>query len=186
VDLSPYGFADKGLWKNAVATAAVARAVALRAKVSQGDSETYFAAALLRDIGMLVLSPFLAQRQVRLSAQRDAKDRDVQRRERNILGFDHCGAGERVADKWTLPASIRLCISHHHRIPPTAKVEELRLLASVRLAERLVYAAGIGMAKDHPFDIHLEPVLIHASGLDASRFEDLVRELPQIVKTAEM
>jgi HD-like signal output (HDOD) protein len=158
----------------------------LRAKASQGESESYFAAGLLRDIGLLVLGPLLAQRHLRIGAATTAKDHDIQAQERRILGFDHCWVGERVADRWSLPANLKLCIVHHHRIPATASMEELRLLASVRLAERLVYASGVGVTKDHPFDARLDPLLIQASGLGAARFEELVRDLPQIIKASEM
>ena len=186
VDLASYGFSDRGLWRNAVATASVARAIGLKAKASPSESEAYFAAGLLRDIGMLVLGPVLTQRQQRLSATPAGKEHDIQAREREVLGFDHGWVGARAAEKWGLPANLKLCIVHHHRIPATTTIEELRLLATVRLAERLVYATGVGVLKDHPFDARLEPILIQASGLGAERFEGLIKELPQIIKAAEM
>ncbi len=188
VDLSGYGYADKGLWLNSCATAALAKSIAQRNGSSRDDAEEYFVAGLLRDIGMLVLGPFLQQLQTPLRRQPAGADQehDILRRERATLGWDHCWAGERVAERWTLPESLKLVIGHHHRIPPDASAKVLRQLASVRLAERLTYAAGIGLVKDHPFDHQIDPVLIQAAGLTAPKFQELIKDMPGIIATSDL
>ena len=185
VDLSAYGYADKGLWLNSCATAALAKAVGQRNGSSRDDAEEYFVGGLLRDVGMLVLGPFLAQLQSPLRRTTEGET-DILRRERAVLGFDHCWAGERVAERWTLPEGLCTVISHHHRIPPDASVQVLRLLARVRLAERLIYAAGIGLLKDHPFDHQIDPLLIQASGLTAPKFQELIKDMPGIIATSDL
>ena len=187
-DLSVYGFQAKGLWTNSIATAGLARAVALRNGAGKDAAEEYFVAGLLRDVGMLVLGPFLADRKVtlrKLTEVKSASDLDILRRERDILGIDHAWAGERVGQRWTLPDDLRLVITHHHRIPQTANPTVLKTLASVRLAERLIYSAGIGVLKDHPFETSIDAVLLHAAGLSTGKLEELVKELPAIVKASE-
>jgi HD-like signal output (HDOD) protein len=179
VDVSSYGFADQGLWRNSIATAAVARAIAQRTGVSKDDAEGYFVAGLLRDIGMLVLGPMLAQRKVRLHA-RDG-DSDLLTYERQVIGFDHCWVGERVAERWKLPESLRMAIARHHRIPATASQADLRLLAGVRLAERLVYASATGLLPDHPFDHRIDGTLVQATGLDGAGFQRLAGEIPRLI-----
>ncbi len=185
VDLSVYGFADKGLWLNSCATAALAKAVALRNGTGKDEAEEYFVAGLLRDIGMLVLGPFLTQHKVALRRSTEGEI-DILRRERQALGWDHCWVGEKVAEKWTLPDGLKLVIGNHHRIPPDASAKALRQMASVRLAERLTYAAGIGMLKDHPFDHQIDPLLIQAAGLSAPKFQELVRDMPGIVAKSDI
>lgn len=185
VDLSGYGYGDKGLWLNSCATAALAKAVAQRNGSSRDEAEEYFVAGLLRDIGMLVLGPFLAQLKTPLRRSPDS-DTDILRRERQLLGWDHCWAGERVAEKWSLPEGLRQVIAHHHRIPPDASAKVLKTLASIRLAERLTYAAGIGLLKDHPFDHQIDAVLIQASGLTASKFQELVKEMPALIAKSDL
>ncbi len=185
VDLSAYGYADKGLWLNSCATAALAKAIAQRNGSSRDESEEYFVAGLLRDIGMLVLGPFLAQHQAPLRRTAEG-EHDILRRERELLGWDHCWAGEKVAERWSLPEGLRLVIGHHHRIPPDASVKLLRQLASVRLAERLTYAAAIGLLKDHPFDHQIDPLLIQAAGLTAPKFGELVKDMPEIVAKSDL
>ncbi len=187
VDLSGYGYADKGLWVNSCATAALAKAVAQRNGATRDDAEEYFVAGLLRDIGMLVLGPFLAQKKILLRKIVDPKeDSDILRRERETLGFDHCWAGEKVAEKWTLPEGLRLVIGHHHRIPPDASMQVLRQLAGVRLAERLIYNLGVGLLKDHPFNHQIDALLIQAAGLNSAKFQDLLKDMPEIIAKSDL
>ncbi len=186
VDLSAYGFGDKGLWKNSFATAALAKAVAQEAKAGQQCEEEWFVAALLRDVGMLVLGPFMTKAGVALRGDPANPDADIIRRERQVLGYDHCWVGEQVAERWKLPDQLRLCIARHHRIPTDVSAATMRQLAAVRLAERIGYAAGIGLLKDHPFDAHIDGMLIHAAGLDPESFSRLMKRVPAVVQSVEM
>jgi HD-like signal output (HDOD) protein len=187
VDLAGYGYADKGLWVNSCATAALAKAVAQRNGATRDDAEEYFVAGLLRDIGMLVLGPFLAQKKILLrKIVAPKEDSEILRREREALGFDHCWAGEKVAEKWTLPEGLRLVIGHHHRIPPDASMQVLRRLAGVRLAERLTYNLGVGVLKDHPFNHQIDALLIQAAGLNSAKFQELLKDMPDIIAKSDL
>jgi HD-like signal output (HDOD) protein len=182
VDLSSYGFQPEGLWKNSIATAAVARAIGLSNGTGKDDAEEYFVAGLLRDVGMLVLGPFLKRRGIRLT--RIEGEHDILTAERQALGFDHCWVGDRVADKWNLPDALRMCIAKHHRIPASASDKDLKQLAAVRLAERLVYAAGVGVSPDHTFDKRIDEILIKAAGLDSPGFQQLMTDMPRLLSSA--
>ncbi|GDY14184.1 metal-dependent phosphohydrolase [Planctomycetota bacterium] len=186
LDLSAYGFAEKGLWKNSFATAALAKAVAQESKAGPQCEEEWFVAALLRDVGMLVLGPFLAKADIKLRADPDRAEIDILRRERQVLGYDHCWVGERIGERWKLPEPLRLCIARHHRIPTDVSASTMRQLAAVRIAERIGYAAGIGLLKDHPFDAHIDGMLIHAAGLNAESFSQLMKRVPAVVSSSEM
>lgn len=184
VDLACYGFKPDGLWKNSVVTAMMARDIARRCGVDRDISEEYFLAGLMRDVGKLVLGPILAKGGVKLRKQAGNKD-DILTRERRAVGFDHCWAGERVADKWGLPPDLVLAIGKHHRIPSLLSDQEMKRLATIRLAERLAYAAGAGVVSDHPFDVHIDGVLLQAVGLSAALFQTFMTEAPGIVAKAD-
>lgn len=184
VDLSGYGFAEKGLWTNSVATAAMAKAIAKATGATKDEAEEHFVAGLLRDVGMMVLGGFLSDRKISLR-KIETGEKDILRRERTLLGLDHCRVGERVAQKWTLPDALTATIGQHHRIPAGADPKTLRQLAAVRLAERLTYAANVGLMKDHPFETTIDGVLIQATGLSGPAFQNLLKDMPTIVKAAE-
>lgn len=179
VDLASYGFAPHGLWRNSIATAAVARAIGLRTSTHKDDAEEYFVAGLLRDVGMLVLGPFLTRRQVQLRS--DVTQTDIISRERQALGFDHCWVGDRVSEKWRLPEALRVVLGKHHRVPADISEKTMRQLAAVRLAERLVYATGTGLLADHPFDQAIDGNLLHAVGLDPGSFQSLMSDIPRLI-----
>lgn len=178
VEMEPYGLASGGLWRQAVATAMVARATALRAGASADLAEECFAAGLLRDVGLLVLAPFLARSRIRLQPT----ETGILQAERRAIGYDHCWAGDRLASKWRLPAPLQACIARHHR---QSMDHEPPHLGVVRLAERLVFAAGIGFSGEHPFDARIDARLIKQAGLDAARFAALCAEVPTLIKHCE-
>lgn len=181
VDLEPYAMVRGGLWRNSLATASVARAIGLRAKASPDLSEEYFAAGLLRDVGLLVLSPFLARSGVHLRAD-PANRIDVLLAERRAVGFDHSWVGQRLAEKWHLPEVLAVAIGRHHHSPDNAVPAARGHLGAVRLAERLVYAAGIGVQADHPFDAQIDAQAIRGASLDAVAFAALCAEVPALIK----
>jgi HD-like signal output (HDOD) protein len=184
IDLDCYGFKQDGLWKNSIVTAMLARDIARRCGIGRDESEDYFLAGLMRDVGKLVLAPIMGRHQVILRKDISSKD-DILVRERRTMGFDHCWAGERVAEKWRLPVGLCLAIGKHHRIPPNLNDDQMKLLARLRLAERLAYAAGAGVITDHPFDAQIDAVLLQASGLSATLFQAFMMEAPGIVAKAE-
>jgi HD-like signal output (HDOD) protein len=184
LDLGAYGFAKEGLWRNSMATASLAKSIAIRTGVGKDDAEEIFSAALLRDVGMLVLGPIMARHGITLRRS-SGQPEDILQRERQVIGFDHSWVGERVADKWKLPANLALAIGKHHRIPAHAEAKVLRHLATVRLAERLAYSAGAGVVADHPFDGRVDGVLVQTAGFDAPGFAALMAEVPRIVSDAE-
>ena len=182
--LAVYGFSERGLWKNSIATATMARAISVAAGRPPDESEDAFIAGLIRDIGMLVLGPFLAQ--AGHSLRRQDGDSDIIQRERELIGYDHCWVGERVGEKWRLPHTIRLALARHHRVPPGLTPDQACLLAAVRLAERLAYTSRIGVLPDHPFDSRIDPMLIQDAGLNAAHFQGLMQQLPTVIAGADM
>jgi HD-like signal output (HDOD) protein len=181
VDLKPYGMNEGGLWRNSMATGAVARAVGLKAGAGPDAAEEWFAAGLLRDVGMLVLAPFLNKAGMKLKHG----DRDVIAQERRAIGFDHAWVGDLLAEKWSLPATLRASIGQHHRPPAAGDPALLRQTAAVRLAERLVYAAGVGVQPDHPFDVQIDSHLVSRAGLDATSFAAVCADVPALIKSVE-
>jgi len=183
-ELSAYGFTSQGLWKNSIATAALAREIGRRNGMAPQAAEEAFVAGLLRDVGMLVLGPLLAKHAISLRRVAGSDD-DIITRERKALGYDHCWTGDQVAEKWRLPRAIALVIGRHHRVPGQQGQEVARPLAVVLVAERLVYAGLGGVVADHPFDSRLEAGLLKCAGLDGASFQQLVEVVPGIIAAAE-
>lgn len=182
-NMTGYGFVSRGLWRNAVVVAGLSREVAACCGLAREQADEYFVAGLLRDVGLLVLGPFLDRAGLRLPPPSGAQDIIVH--EREALGFDHCWAGERITERWDLPEDIRFVTARHHRVPRDVGAERLHLVAAVRLAERIAARALIGLDEGHPFEQEVDATLLHVAGLDAEAFRNLLGKLSELSANAD-
>jgi len=182
-DLAVYGFSNNGAWKCALACGAIAKAIAQETGVIGDEQEIYFLGGLMHDVGLLVTGPELRRRN--LDCVRGA-GKSLIEQERDCLGIDHVTVGERLAERWRLPVALRACISEHHFEPGRWTIAHTKLVASVRLAERLAFASRIGLNAKHAFDAKIDPVFLKQAGLDAASLQRLTKALPAVVAAAEI
>ncbi len=109
-----YGLVENTLWKHSVAAALVAETIGQICRVSVPPES--FAAALLHDIGKLVLGRFLDEKTLALlhDAQTQGHLNPLDA-EKEILQVNHAELGGLIAQKWGLPESIVKGISYHHQ-----------------------------------------------------------------------
>jgi putative nucleotidyltransferase with HDIG domain len=112
--LPAYGLGENALWKHSVAAAIAAETMGQICRVSVPPEA--FAAALLHDIGKLVLARFLDAPTLELIREAESSGHlDPLQAEREILEVNHAELGGLIAQKWGLPESIVQGISYHHR-----------------------------------------------------------------------
>ena len=121
------GFKHIAYWKRAIFTATAARTLAARVKVP--EQEEGFLAALLADIGMLLLDSVLGD------AYGDVHDRvtshvDLAAAEQAALGATHAEVGGMLAEIWRLPAMLSGPIKYHTN-PSHATEPVVRKLAEL-------------------------------------------------------
>ncbi len=138
-------FADE-LWRHALATAVMAQVLRrhLRFKI---DENLIFTAALLHDVGKVVLSSFVIDKYRTIESKVESGECSFQEAEREILGFDHAEIGGKIAEKWEFPPEIIAAIRFHHE--PSRSSKEFRLLSElVALANNLTVMVGYGTGVD--------------------------------------
>jgi putative nucleotidyltransferase with HDIG domain len=136
------GFDWRHLWIHALATAAIAEELERQLR-SNDDSQVHLA-ALLHDVGKIVLSTIApdAYREVLLvSWNENGRLEDL---ERERLGVDHREAGVLFAQHNQLPPVVLESIAHHNR-PEEAKVHRFEV-ALVAVANYLSKAHGVGFS----------------------------------------
>lgn len=126
------GFKHLIYWKRSIFAATAARTLA--SKVGLVQQEEAFLAALLKDIGMLVLDQVLDDAYGEIHA-RVTNHQELVAAERETLGMTHAEVSGLLAAQWKLPPLLHVPIAHHHT---PEKVEDLTLR---RLTE-LVGLAG--------------------------------------------
>jgi putative nucleotidyltransferase with HDIG domain len=166
----------QNFWRHSLYTALLARLLAKRAGKCEADA--VFTAALLHDIGELVIFNRLPQqaKDVVLLVLDSGDELPVYQAEQQILGFDHAQVGGELARQWKLPPLLEECIEFHHDIQ--AAVRFPREVALVHIANILAL-----MAEVHSFDTDdvspIDPSAWLTVGLTA---EDVIHEVVEEVQ----
>ena len=121
------GFKHITYWRRSIYSATAARAIA--AKINIVQQEESFLAALLQDIGMLVLDQVLGDEYGEIHA-RTQTHHDLANAELAALGTTHAEVAGIIAEQWKLPPLLTLPIAHHHN-PNDVKDPALRKVAEV-------------------------------------------------------
>lgn len=109
----PIGILDmRRFWLHSIATASLARAVAVELRYRAADK--LFVGGLLHDIGRLVMVIERPESMAEALLQVQERDADLIEVERDVFGFDHTEVGEALAHAWSLPESVCSMIAGHH------------------------------------------------------------------------
>ena len=132
-------------WRHSLYCALVARILSKQAR--KCDPDAVFTAALLHDIGELVIFNRLPQqaKDALLLVLDSADELPVYQAERQIMGFDHAQVGGELSRQWKLPPMLEECIEFHHDIQSARRFP--REVALVHIANILAL-----MAEIHTFD----------------------------------
>lgn len=100
-----------GLWRHSIASAATAKTLSRHTSL---DPDQAFTAALLHDIGKMVLDIHFPALYLQVINHQQDQQCLIREAEENILGCDHSEVGALVAQKWKLPDEITDTIRAHH------------------------------------------------------------------------
>jgi diguanylate cyclase (GGDEF)-like protein len=131
------GFKHIVYWKRSIYAATAARSIA--SKLNMVQQEEAFLAALLKDIGMLVLDQVLGERYGEIHTRVNTHSELVSA-ETEALGINHADAGGLLAEQWKLPPLLTTPIAYHHT-PRDVKDPALRKLTE--LVELSGYCADV-------------------------------------------
>jgi HD-like signal output (HDOD) protein len=146
--LPQYGLGEGELWRHSVAASLAAELLTQRAP-NRPPAEAA-TAALLHDLGKLVMARFLDRELLRRLQEVQRGGATRLEAEAEVLGIDHAELGGLIARSWALPESlVRGIREHGNPRPPVSSPEGDTLVASVFLADELAKAVGAGL-DDNP------------------------------------
>jgi HD-like signal output (HDOD) protein len=128
-----YGLGEGELWRHAVSSAHVAKILAAKFGLSR-KKHTLYTAALLKDIGKLILGRFVAFSFEQINILVNCKGFSFNDAEREIIGMNHEELGALVGQKWCFSDKLTYIIGHHHLSDESARED---------LETSLVYLADI-------------------------------------------
>ena len=139
-----YDLAEGDLWKYSVSSALIARELAERGKSE--NSHLIFTAALVKDIGKVVLNQYVADSYEKINLLVSKHEFSFREAEKAVIGIDHAELGSEVAKKWNFSEKMVDIIRFHHS--PSESEEALPETSIVHLADTLCMMMGIGVGSD--------------------------------------
>ncbi|PKM76764.1 MAG: hydrolase [Firmicutes bacterium HGW-Firmicutes-15] len=143
-EVEGYALAPGELWRHSQCVAISARLIAKTCKFYTVD--VAYTAALLHDIGKVVLNSTMKQAYHEVVAMVESENIPFSQAEDQILGFNHAMVGAKIAEKWNLPPELVEAIAYHHN-PEQSKIN-LQLTSIVHIADVICLSMGMGIGID--------------------------------------
>jgi putative nucleotidyltransferase with HDIG domain len=164
------------LWRHSIAASVAAEGLVKVLKVEA--AEEIFTAALLHDVGKLVLGDFVKDefKQIETAVSQGIS---FEMAEKIVLGTNHADVGARILTKWLLPPEIINAVQFHHA--PEASERISSMLDIVHVANFISMMIGIGIGSD---GLQHEPSVevTERLGLEPSHLEKVASQTMQWVK----
>jgi len=137
------------LWQHSVAVSVTAEGLMRELKVAESDE--IFTAALLHDLGKLILGGFVEEdlKEIQTLAARGIP---FQTAEQEVLGTDHAEIGALMLESWSFPPNLVSAVRWHH--DPDSAPETSAMMDIVHVANVLCLMIGIGIGVE---GLHYEP-----------------------------
>jgi putative nucleotidyltransferase with HDIG domain len=165
-----YDLKDGELWRHSVTCALLSQIISKR--LGQEPTPTHFTAALLHDIGKVILSRFVADHFGEIRRLVQEGGRSFIAAEKEVLGIDHAELGGKISEQWQFPKMIGSAIRYHH--DPLRIGEDSEMLQLIYLCDLVSMLTGIGGGADGlSYHGHKEVMKSHhLSGQDIEQFID--------------
>jgi putative nucleotidyltransferase with HDIG domain len=164
------------LWRHSIAASVAAECLVKVLKVEA--AEEIFTAALLHDVGKLVLGDFVKDefKQIETAVSQGIS---FEMAEKIVLGTNHADVGARILTKWLLPPEIVNAVQFHHAPEDSERISSM--LDIVHVANFISMMIGIGLGRD---GLQHEPSaeVTERLGLQPGHLEKVASQTMQWVK----
>jgi putative nucleotidyltransferase with HDIG domain len=133
-----YGLEKGELWKQSVAAAKVARNLAERRQM--GNISALYTAALLKDIGKVVLHEYVGKQLDNIQRKVTSKGISFLEAEKACIGMDHAALGGIIAREWGFNSHLIYMIENHHLNDSAARLDAAT--TAIYLADMVAMMAG--------------------------------------------
>ena len=139
-----YGLDEGDLWRYSVASALIVRDLAEKRNLA--SKHMLFTAALLKDIGKVILNRFVADAFGKIQELVQKQGLSFMEAEKKVIGVDHSELGGLVASNWKFSQKMVYIIQNHHLSDIHAREDYETCL--VYLSDIICMMMGIGGGSD--------------------------------------
>lgn len=161
-----YDLTEDDLWAHGAASGLAVRALKLECPATNVP-EIAQPAALMHDIGKLVLVRTVQMKPAEISAVCERDKITWVEAERHVLGCDHAEVGGMLARKWELPEDLCLAIEHHHDQPIAIQNP---VIDAVVLANYVAKSISTGLGAEG-LNIGMDVTVSRRLGVDRDSFD---------------
>jgi putative nucleotidyltransferase with HDIG domain len=171
-----YDLSPGELWRHSIAVTVAAEGLVKELNINA--AEEIFTAALLHDVGKLVLGDFVRDDYKKIE---DVLNRGIsfERAENMVLGINHAELGAEILRKWSFPKELVNAVRWHHDPPSTGPTDTM--MDIVHIANVLCLMIGIGGGRD---GLQYQPSeeAVKRLGLDSRQLEKVASQTTQWVE----
>ena len=132
------------LWRHSVACALLSDIISER--LGREATPAHFTAALLHDVGKMILSSFVEDYFEEIKRLTEGKTISFVEAEKRVLGIDHAELGGRITEHWEFPKAIVSAVRFHHT--PFLTPEDHEAVHLIYLCDVVALITGIGGGAD--------------------------------------
>ncbi len=172
-DIPGYDLPAGELWRHSIAVSVAAEGLVRELDLESGDD--IFTAALLHDVGKMVLGQFIDDDYAALEAAAGSTV-SFEIAEKEVLGTDHAEVGARILEQWSLPEALVHAVRWHHNPEKSEEVHPSTDI--VHVANMLCLMLGIGVGREG-LQYQPSPVVTRRLGLKPFHLEKLASQTIQ-------
>jgi putative nucleotidyltransferase with HDIG domain len=139
-----YDLGKGELWRHSVACALLSQI--LLKMIGRDDDPLFFTAALIHDVGKIVLSRFVKEGYLKIMDMVRNDGCSFVEAEERVVGIDHAALGGRILQQWQFPDQLIEAVRCHHQ--PDLAASENDLVGMTYLADVISLMMGIGVGAD--------------------------------------
>lgn len=179
--LSGYRLGKGELWKNSLAGAMTAKKIAESQELDH--LPRIYTAALLRDIGKVILNEYVAQAIGEIQRLVIQEGLSFLEAEKACIGADHAAVGGMIARHWHFRPDMIFMIENHHLISEEARKD--KPTTTLYLSDMVAMMVGTGTGVDGPhYPVHKDRFA--ALGLSKTELKVLMLMYQGFLKGAEV
>ncbi|MBP8980962.1 MAG: HDOD domain-containing protein [Syntrophobacterales bacterium] len=140
-----YGMKTAELWEHSVSVALMSQI--LSRKIIRKEDAVLYTAALLHDVGKLVMGEYVQESSQQIFAIMSSGEYSFLEAEEIVIGINHADLGGRIAVYWNFPPEIHDAIAYHHR-PDRILEGDTMIPSLVYIADQFCLMMGIDGGMD--------------------------------------
>ena len=181
-----YDLTEGELWRYSVSSALMAQDLA--EKKNLNNVSLIFTAALLKDIGKVILNTYVKDSFEAINKAVQENGLTFLNAEKEVIGIDHAELGARVAEQWNFsPVMVNIIRNHHY--PDKAPADDLSI-PIVYVADCICMMMGKGVGSDGLAYTYYQDVVdrLHFSEIDLQKtmvsFTEKLEKIEDMVRVS--